>query len=302
MRWLYNTTHKDIGLFNVKPMTNLGWGKFRMVAQWLYWSFLADVLLLTWLRVNEITPITSVVTQLCIGYLFLYLLVFQPLVCYRQTLYSRSAVPRYLLASPKWGQKSFGFSTLTPRNNASWFFNVLSGMLNLYVSWLKLLFKLAYYLITSQVLTQVALVANMAGYLLHNAFLVFGSIVFLIFLLSVNLTLLMIVAILGQVAPNFTQDAIGVTDSVAFSVLKSGSFATLKTALGVGGAVFLYNGGVVYYADMAANSAMERAAATIPDTDPFKYDKVLELRKDTFTATLDRFGLTPKMLLNTNSK
>jgi hypothetical protein len=283
------------------PFIGLGGGKFRVITEWLYWTFLADVLLLTWLGGNEITPITSLVGQLCTGYLFLYLLVFQPLVGYLETQLSHGTVREGFFTSPIIGVLSFGYST-QPDKQDPLVLKLIKGFLALYYSWLKLLFRWVYHSLVSGVPVQIALVANMAGYLLHNAFLVFGSIVFLIFLLSVNLTLLMIVAILGQVAPNFTQDAIGVTDSVAFSVLKSGSFATLKTALGVGGAVFLYNGGVVYYADMAANSAMERAAATIPDTEPFKYDKVLELRKDTFTATLDRFGLTPKMLLNTNSK
>jgi hypothetical protein len=277
MRWLYNTTHKDIGLFNVvKFMTYLGWGKFRMVAQWLYWTFLADVLLLTWLGGNEITPITSVVTQLCIGYLFLYLLVFQPLVCYRQTQYSRSAVPRYLLASPKWGQKSFGFSTLTPRNNASWFFNVLSGILKLYVSWLKQLFKLAYYMITSEVLAKIALVGYMTGMLFHNSLLVFLSIGLLYYLLSVTLTLLMIVPILGQVAPSFIQDATGVAYSVALAELKAKGLTILKGAALAAGGVILNNYVAAQSATQAAIEIMESLAAHVPNDDPMKTQVLLE--------------------------
>ncbi len=74
------------------PFIGLGGGKFRVITEWLYWTFLADVLLLTWLGGNEITPITSLVGQLCTGYLFLYLLVFQPLVGYLETQLSHGTV------------------------------------------------------------------------------------------------------------------------------------------------------------------------------------------------------------------
>lgn len=60
------------------PFISLGGGKFRIITEWLYWTFLATVCLLTWLGGNEITPITSLVGQLCTAYLFLYLLVLLP--------------------------------------------------------------------------------------------------------------------------------------------------------------------------------------------------------------------------------
>nr|QKY64149.1 apocytochrome b [Pandorina morum] len=74
------------------PFISLGGGKFRIITEWFYWTFLADVLLLTWLGGNEITPITSLVGQLCTAYLFFYLLVCLPLVGYSEALFAGSAV------------------------------------------------------------------------------------------------------------------------------------------------------------------------------------------------------------------
>jgi len=68
------------------PFIGLGGGKFRIITEWFYWTFLADVLLLTWLGGNEITPITSLVGQVCTAYLFFYLLVCLPLVGYAEAL------------------------------------------------------------------------------------------------------------------------------------------------------------------------------------------------------------------------
>ena len=64
------------------PFIGLGGGKFKIITEWLYWTFLADVLLLTWLGGQEITPITATMGMLATGYLFTYLLVLQPLVGY----------------------------------------------------------------------------------------------------------------------------------------------------------------------------------------------------------------------------
>jgi ubiquinol-cytochrome c reductase cytochrome b subunit len=62
------------------PFIGLVGGKFRVVSEWLFWTFLADVCLLTWLGAQEITPATSLMGQICTVYLFFYLLVCQPLV------------------------------------------------------------------------------------------------------------------------------------------------------------------------------------------------------------------------------
>lgn len=70
------------------PFISLGGGKFRVITEWFYWTFLADVLLLTWLGGNEITPITSLVGQLCTAYLFFYLLICLPLVGYSEALFA----------------------------------------------------------------------------------------------------------------------------------------------------------------------------------------------------------------------
>jgi hypothetical protein len=78
------------------PFIGLGGGKFRIITEWLYWTFLADVLLLTWLGGQEITPITSFMGQCCTAYLFLYLLVCQPLVGYLETQLMHGKVERNL--------------------------------------------------------------------------------------------------------------------------------------------------------------------------------------------------------------
>jgi ubiquinol-cytochrome c reductase cytochrome b subunit len=74
------------------PFISLGGGKFRIITEWFYWTFLADVFLLTWLGGNEITPITSLVGQLCTAYLFFYLLVCLPLVGYSEALFQSQVV------------------------------------------------------------------------------------------------------------------------------------------------------------------------------------------------------------------
>jgi ubiquinol-cytochrome c reductase cytochrome b subunit len=63
-----------------QPFISLGGGKFKVATEWLYWTFMADVFLLTWLGGQEITPVTSLVGQGCTAYLFFYLLVCMPLV------------------------------------------------------------------------------------------------------------------------------------------------------------------------------------------------------------------------------
>lgn len=69
------------------PFIGLGGGKFRIITEWLYWTFLADVLLLTWLGAQEITPVTAFMGMTCTAYLFFYLLVCQPLVGYLENLF-----------------------------------------------------------------------------------------------------------------------------------------------------------------------------------------------------------------------
>jgi hypothetical protein len=70
-----------ISLFAL-PFIGLGGGKFRIMTEWLFWTALADLMLLTWLGGQEMNPTTIFVGQCCTGYLFFYLLVCQPLVGY----------------------------------------------------------------------------------------------------------------------------------------------------------------------------------------------------------------------------
>jgi ubiquinol-cytochrome c reductase cytochrome b subunit len=67
------------------PFIGLNGGKFRIITEWLYWTFLADVLLLTWLGGQEITPITATVGLLCTAYLFIYLLLLLPFIGYLES-------------------------------------------------------------------------------------------------------------------------------------------------------------------------------------------------------------------------
>lgn len=63
-----------------QPFIGMGGGRFRIITEWLYWTFLADVFLLTWLGAQEANTTTAFVGQMCTAYLFLYLLVMLPLV------------------------------------------------------------------------------------------------------------------------------------------------------------------------------------------------------------------------------
>ncbi len=62
----------------VQPFVNQGGGRFRIAYEFLFWTFVADMFLLTWLGASEVTPITMMVGQLCTSYLFLYLFVLIP--------------------------------------------------------------------------------------------------------------------------------------------------------------------------------------------------------------------------------
>src|SRR5690242_1963725 len=53
-------------------------GKFRLVSEWVFWTFLADLFLLTWVAAQEITPATVFLGQACTVYLFFYLFVCLP--------------------------------------------------------------------------------------------------------------------------------------------------------------------------------------------------------------------------------
>ena len=66
---------------------NVGSGKFRMLSEFMFWTFLADVLLLTWLGACEITPTTVFAGQACTAFLYLHLFVFLPFLGWFENLF-----------------------------------------------------------------------------------------------------------------------------------------------------------------------------------------------------------------------
>jgi ubiquinol-cytochrome c reductase cytochrome b subunit len=75
-----------------QPFINFGGGRFRIVTEFIFWAFLADLCLLTWLGAQEITPVTMVVGQLCTGFLFLYLLVLVPFIGWMENKFLATVV------------------------------------------------------------------------------------------------------------------------------------------------------------------------------------------------------------------
>jgi len=61
-------------------VVQVGSPRFRVVYERLYWVFVADVFLLTWLGAQEIMPSTVLLGQICTVIFFLYLLVILPLL------------------------------------------------------------------------------------------------------------------------------------------------------------------------------------------------------------------------------
>jgi ubiquinol-cytochrome c reductase cytochrome b subunit len=57
---------------------HIGSPKFRFISERLFWVFVADVFLLTWLGAQEIMPATVLLGQICTFLLFVYLLVIYP--------------------------------------------------------------------------------------------------------------------------------------------------------------------------------------------------------------------------------
>ena len=57
---------------------HVGSPRFRILSERLFWVFVADVFLLTWVGAQEIMPATVLLGQVCTFILFLYLLVIYP--------------------------------------------------------------------------------------------------------------------------------------------------------------------------------------------------------------------------------
>lgn len=69
----------------------VGSGKFRMASEWLFWTLLADLFLLTWVGAQEIAPATVLLGQVCTVYLFLCLLVLMPFVGWLESMFYTKA-------------------------------------------------------------------------------------------------------------------------------------------------------------------------------------------------------------------
>jgi len=61
-------------------LPQVGSGKFRILSEWLFWTFVADVFLLTWAGAQPIMPATVLLGQVCTVYLFFYMFLALPFV------------------------------------------------------------------------------------------------------------------------------------------------------------------------------------------------------------------------------
>ena len=66
---------------------HVGSGKFRLLSEFMFWTFLADVALLTWLGACEITPATVLLGQICTAFLYLHLFVVLPFLGWFENLF-----------------------------------------------------------------------------------------------------------------------------------------------------------------------------------------------------------------------
>jgi ubiquinol-cytochrome c reductase cytochrome b subunit len=101
-----------------QPFINLGGGRFRIITEWLFWVFVADMFLLTWLGACEITPTTTFVGQMCTIYMFAHLLFFTPVVSWFEThstglSMSRFAADADLVADANCGTTTAAITTAT---------------------------------------------------------------------------------------------------------------------------------------------------------------------------------------------
>jgi quinol-cytochrome oxidoreductase complex cytochrome b subunit len=63
-------------------VVQVGSPRFRIIYERLFWVFVADVFLLTWLGGQEIMPATMLMGQVCTIIFFLYLLVLLPFLAW----------------------------------------------------------------------------------------------------------------------------------------------------------------------------------------------------------------------------
>lgn len=70
---------------------NIGSPRFRILYERLYWVFVADLFLLTWVGAQEIMPATVLLGQVCSVILFIYLLVILPFLGWFESLFFLNA-------------------------------------------------------------------------------------------------------------------------------------------------------------------------------------------------------------------
>ena len=66
-------------------VVQVGSPRFRIIYERLFWIFVADVFLLTWLGGQEVMPVTMLMGQICSVVFFLYLLVLLPFLGWLET-------------------------------------------------------------------------------------------------------------------------------------------------------------------------------------------------------------------------
>jgi ubiquinol-cytochrome c reductase cytochrome b subunit len=65
--------------------THIGSPKFRVLSERLYWLFVADLALLTWVGQKEILDATIVLGQVCTVILFIYLVLAYPFLSWLES-------------------------------------------------------------------------------------------------------------------------------------------------------------------------------------------------------------------------
>jgi len=64
---------------------HIGSPKFRFISERLYWVFVADLFLLTWVGAQEILDSTVLLGQVCTAFLFFYLLLAFPFLSWLES-------------------------------------------------------------------------------------------------------------------------------------------------------------------------------------------------------------------------
>jgi quinol-cytochrome oxidoreductase complex cytochrome b subunit len=73
---------------------HVGSPKYRIISERLFWVFVADVFLLTWVGAQEIMPATVLLGQVCTVVLFVYLWLVYPFLSLLENHLYLAATPR----------------------------------------------------------------------------------------------------------------------------------------------------------------------------------------------------------------